>query len=270
MLVGIIVAIPALRVRGVNLAIVTLAFAVAVDKVVFANKSVNGGFAGAQVEAPQLIVEPRDVSYKILGMKAGDGLQPNPMTAIFCLIVVVILAYAVANLRRSATGRRMLATRSNERAAAAAGVNVSGMKILAFAVSAFIAGVGGAVIAYRSGSVTVDKFTYVQSLTFLAFAYIGGITSVYGAISGGFIVAGGLVFTFLERILHVPSEFTLILGGIGLIFSAIMNPEGLAGAVRHTGAQLKALIGLRKAQATPPPGAPPAAEPELATTAGGH
>jgi len=238
-LVGVLVAVPALRVRGVNLAIVTLAFAVATDKFLFANNSVNGGFAGAKVETPDIIVEPRNVTYRILGLKAGDGLQPNPMTAIFCLIIVVLMCYAVANLRRSATGRRMLATRSNERAAAAAGVNVAGMKILAFGISAFIAGVAGAVIAYRSGGVTTDRFTYVQSLTFMAFAYIGGISSVYGAVSGGFIAAGGIFFTFLSNVAHVPSEFTLILGGLGLIFAAIQNPEGLAGAPRIVWARIQ-------------------------------
>ncbi len=266
MLVGVIVAIPALRVRGVNLAIVTLAFAVAVDRFIFANKGVNGGFAGAKVDAPKLIVEPRDVKYKIAGLTAGDGLQPNPMTTIFCLIVVVILCYAVANLRRSATGRRMLATRSNERAAAAAGVNVSGMKVLAFAISAFIAGVGGAVIAYRSGSVTTDKFTYITSLTFLAFAYIGGITSVFGAISGGFLVAGGLVFTFGDRVLGIPSEFTLMLGGLGLIFAAIQNPEGIAGAVRHAGGLLRA----KRAAASPPPDVGSSSPQPATASVGGH
>lgn len=257
MIVGLVVALPALRVRGVNLAIVTLAFAVAVDKFVFSNKSVNGGFAGAKVNAPKVIVEPRDVKFNIIGITAGDGKQPNPMTAVFCLIVVVILCYAVANLRRSATGRRMLATRSNERAAAAAGVNVSGTKILAFALSAFIAGVGGAVIAYRSGSVTIDKFAYTQSLTFLAFAYIGGISSVYGAISGGFLVAGGLVFTFMDRVLGIPQEFTLILGGLGLIFAAIQNPEGIAGVVRQVGIQLR-----HKRAGTAPP--------SVVSSGGGH
>jgi branched-chain amino acid transport system permease protein len=240
MLVGIVVAVPALRVRGVNLAIVTLAFAVAVDKAVFANVSVNGGFAGAQVDAPKLILEPRDVQFNILGFTAGDGLQPNPMTPIFCLVVVVIVAYAVANLRRSATGRRMMATRSNERAAAAAGVSVAGTKVLAFAVSAFIAGIGGAVIAYRSGSVTVDKFDFYKSLTFLAFAYLGGIASVSGSIAGGFLVAGGLLFTFMDDYLGVPSEFTLILGGLGLIISAIQYPEGVSGQLRQIGLAINA------------------------------
>ena len=169
-LVGLVVAIPALRVRGVNLAIVTLAFAVAVDKVLFGNSSVTGGFKGAPVNTPKVFAQARDVKFRILGVVAGDGQQPNPMTAVFCLVVVVLLCYGVANLRRSATGRRWLATRSNERAAAAAGVNVSGTKLLAFGVSAFIAGIGGAVFAYRSGTVASDKFDYLDSLTYFAFA----------------------------------------------------------------------------------------------------
>ncbi len=239
-LVGVLVAVPALRVRGVNLAIVTLAFAIAVDKAVFANSSVNGGFFGAKVTTPKLFTEARGVKYKIAGFTAGDGKIPNPMTTIFLLVAVVILCYAVANLRRSATGRRMLATRSNERAAAAAGVNVQGTKILAFAVSSFVAGVGGALLAYRFSSATPDKFDYLKSLTFLAFAYLGGISSVYGAISGGVLVAGGIGFTFLTNVLHVSDQFTLILGGLGLIIAAIRNPEGVAGAIRTT------LLGLKR------------------------
>lgn len=229
---GLIVAIPALRVRGVNLAIVTLAFAVAVDKAVFANQSFNGGLFGAKVDTPKLFTESRSVRYRILGMLAGDGKQPNPMTAIFVLVVVVILCYLVANLRRSATGRKLLATRSNERAAAAAGINVSGMKVLAFATSAFIAGIGGAVFAYRTGAVAADRFDYLDSMTFFAFAYLGGIACVSGAIGGGLLVSGGLFFTFLQRVLHVPEEFTLILGGLGLITTAVLNPEGISGAAR--------------------------------------
>jgi branched-chain amino acid transport system permease protein len=237
--VGVLVAVPALRVRGVNLAIVTLAFAVAVDQAIFKNPSVNGGLKLAPVNVPEVIDQNRGTTYTILGfLTAGDGKQPNPMTAIFVLIVAVLLCYAVLNIRRSATGRRMLATRSNERAAAAAGVNVSGTKILAFAVSACIAGLGGAVMAYRFGNVTPDKFDYTKSLIFFAFAYLGGIACVSGAMWGGLLVAGGLSFTFLQNILHVPAEFTLILGGLGLIFTAVQNPEGIAGAVRQAREQI--------------------------------
>jgi branched-chain amino acid transport system permease protein len=237
-IVGLFVALPALRVRGVNLAIVTFAFAVAVDDMVFKNNSVKGTFKGAPVRVPNSINPNRLKPIHILGLKIGDGTNPNPMTAIFCLVVVVILCYLVANLRRSTTGRQMLSIRSNERAAAAAGVNVSGTKILAFGVSAFIAGIGGAVIAYQSGNATPDKFDYRQSLLILAFAYLGGIASVSGALVGGVLVAGGLFFTFLDSTLHISADFTLMLGGLGLILSAILNPEGIAGGIRSDGMKL--------------------------------
>jgi len=236
---GILVALPALRVRGVNLAIITLACAVTADELLFKNQSVNGGLVGAKVNAPDWVDPNKPSTYKILFWTAGDGKLPNPMTTIFCLVIVVVLCYAVANLRRSTTGRQMVAVRSNERAAAAAGVSVSGTKLLAFAVSAFIAGIGGAVIAYRSGGVTADRFTFLQSIVFFAFAYLGGISSVAGAVVGGLIVSGGLGFTFLENIVGVSSEFELLLGGLGLIVTAILNPDGQAGRISAEFARLK-------------------------------
>lgn len=252
LVVGLLVALPALRVRGVNLAIVTFAFAVAVDDMVFKNSSVSGTYKGAPVDVPDW-VNPNNPSRRFLGLDVGDGKLPNPSTAIFCLVAVVVLCALVANLRRSTTGRQMLAMRSNERAAAAAGVNVAGTKLLAFAISAFIAGIGGAVIAYRSGNATADKFEYTKSLVFFAFAYLGGISSVAGAIAGGSLVAGGLVFTFLERSLAVPSEFTLLLGGLGLIVAAVQNPEGIAGRLARDARRLADRL---RPRARPAPTAP--------------
>ena len=87
---GLLVALPALRVRGVNLAIVTFAFAVAVDDIVFQNNSVNGGFNGALGEGAELDRPEQAGKLPLPRLTAGDGLQPNPMTAIFCLVVVVV------------------------------------------------------------------------------------------------------------------------------------------------------------------------------------
>lgn len=253
---GVLVALPALRVRGVNLAIATLAFGVVVDNMVFANSAVNGGFDGATAKPPKLIDTNSQAVHKVLGIKIGDGTQPNPLTLVFCLMVVVVLCYVVANLRRSLTGRQMLATRANERAAAAAGVNVAATKVLAFGLSAFIAGIGGAVIAYRSGNVTPDKFTYDKSLVFFAFAYLGGITSVSGALVGGLLVSGGLGFTFLNDQIGLPNEFVLLLGGVGLILTAVANPEGVAGKVRSDVLAFRRRLQARRDSGVQP-GAPP-------------
>ena len=229
--VGLIVAVPALRIRGVHLAIVTLAFGLAMDRFVFDNPTVNGGLDGATVARPDLIDQTNAQTWSLGPLTIGDGLQPNPMTTVFCLVVAVVLCYLVANLRRSTAGRQMLAVRSNESAAAAAGVHVARTKALAFGVSACIAGIGGAVIAYRQGAANQNAFSYEQSLVIFAFAYLGGITRVSGAVVGGLLVSGGLGFAFGEEVLGIPEDMTLLLGGLGLVATAILHPEGIAGAL---------------------------------------
>jgi len=242
--VGVLLALPALRIRGVNLAIVTLAVGLAADRALFANEDVNGGLQRAVVDTPDMLRQAKSSTWTVLGfLTAGDGKQPNPMTGLFCLIFAALLCYLVANLRRSNTGRHFLSVRSNERAAASSGINVSGTKALAFAVSAFIAGVAGAVIAYRSGSATPQRFTYQQSLAFFAFAYLGGLSRVSGAIAGGLIAGGGLVFVFLKEALSVPEEFTLLLGGLAVILTAIINPEGIAGGLKHQAELIRGRFG---------------------------
>lgn len=229
--VGAAVAVPALRIRGVSLAIVTLAFGLAMDRFVFDNPIVNGGIDGAPVVRPELIDPTRSEVRRIGPFTIGDGLQPNPLTAVAVLLVAAALCVLVANLRRSTLGRHMLAVRANESSAAAAGVDVARTKVLAFALSAAIAGLGGAVVAYRQGRATQDVFTYEQSLVLFAFAYLGGITRVSGAVVGGLLVSGGLAFTLGEELLGVPGGSTLLLGGAGLVVTAILYPDGIAGAV---------------------------------------
>src|SRR3954468_729856 len=256
---GLLTAIPALRVRGVHLAVVTLAAAVAIESFVFKNPNWSGGLNGANVPPPRLgglKFGPNDPGRLNAIGYHGDGKLPNPWFGIFCLVVVVILSVMVTNLRRSASGRRMLAVRSNERAAAAAGVSVAGTKLLAFGLAAFIAGIGGGLSGYRFGSVTPLYFGSLASLAFLAFAYLGGISSVGGAVAGGSLVAGGVCFTALKHWFHVGDQFTLLLGGVGLILTAILNPEGIAGALSDTRRRIVAAARIRRRPArqvsTPP------------------
>ncbi len=224
MLVGLLVALPALRVRGVNLAIITFAFAVAMDAFLFQNPGVSGGFLGAPVKVPKA-VDP------IQTATIGRGSGANVWFGIMCLAVVVVIGGAVVNLRRSATGRRLLATRSNERAAAAAGVDVAATKRTAFAIAAFIAGLGGALVSVEISRADATYFGDVQSLTFFAFAYLGGIACISGAVTAGLLVPGGVIFYTLQSVFHMPPEFTLILGSLGVIVTAVLNPEGIAGGV---------------------------------------
>lgn len=233
-LVGLLIAVPAVRIRGVYLAAVTFAAAIAIENLVFRNPAWSGGDDGARVPPPSFLgwdFGPNDPgSLAIVGYE-GDGKLPNPWFGVVCLFVVLGLAGLVVNVRRSAYGRRMLAVRSNERAAAAAGVSVTGTKLLAFGLAAFIAGLAGALSGYRFGSVSPGYFGGFASLTFLAFAFLGGITTVSGAVVGGILVGGGLSFTALDQLLGIGSEYTLLIGGLGLILNAVLNPEGIVGAM---------------------------------------
>jgi branched-chain amino acid transport system permease protein len=225
---GLVVAASALRVRGVNLAIVTIAAAVALKSFVFDNTSWGGGVTGSPTPSPTLFGFD-------LGPEASyswtDGKLPSPVFGFVCLAVVLALALFVASLRRSTLGQQMLAVRSNERAAAASGVSVRDVKLAAFGIAAFIAGIAGSMYAYDFGSVSADQYAINAGLAFIAFAYLGGITTVTGALFGGLIVTDGLGIHAIETWTHLSTQWELVFGGLALIFTVMTSPEGIAGAI---------------------------------------
>ena len=119
----------------------------------------------------------------------------------------------VANLRRSDLGQRMLAVRSNERAAAAAGINVRNVKLAAFGIASFIAGIAGALYGYNFSSVTVSRFSALTALSLIALAYVGGITMVSGAVFAGLISVEALFPYALEKWFGVSGNWALLFGG---------------------------------------------------------
>jgi branched-chain amino acid transport system permease protein len=245
---GILVAFPALRIRGVQLAVMTLAFGVAVQGLIFNNPVLDGTISSASVPSPSIFgfhFGPLDPS------SLGDGKVPSPWFGIFCLIVVCLAAWLTVGIRSSAWGRRMLAVRANERSAAAVGISIRSTKMVAFGIASFIAGIGGALSGYRFGSVTPEYFAVMQSLLFLAFAYMGGIASVTGAVIGGFLVTNGLTFAVLQEWFGISPEYANLVGGVGLILTVVLNPEGIAGAMRLT--FLKFSLGRRLAGVPDPP-----------------
>ena len=226
MVFGVLVGLPALRVRGTNLAIITLAGGVAIAEFVFKNPRYVGDVTtgGAQVPNPQL-------GGWDLGLILDDNASRR-IFPLFLLVIAVVLALAVVNLRRSPTGRRMLAVRSNERAASAAGIDVARTKILVFAMSSFVAGIGGCLIAYRFGSVSAVSFGTVASLAALAVAYLGGITCVSGAVTSGMLATAGVAFFALSELNDSSGPWQTFISGILLIVMAVLNPNGIAGGVR--------------------------------------
>jgi branched-chain amino acid transport system permease protein len=224
---GLAVAASALRVRGVSLAVVTLAAAVAIEQFGFLNTTWGGGTSSSPVPSPG-----------IFGLDLGpygpfrgvDGKVPSPVFGFFVVAITVALGLLVANLRRSSLGQRMLAVRSNERAAAAVGIDVRKVKLAAFGISSFIAGVGGALYGYNFSSVTVTRFSALTALSLIAFAYVGGITMVSGAVVAGLISVEALFPYALEKWLGIAGNWALLFAGVALIATLLQNPEGVAGA----------------------------------------
>jgi branched-chain amino acid transport system permease protein len=225
-MVGLIVGVSALRVRGASLAVVTLAGVIAIEQFGFANSRWGAGPNGSPVGQPKLFGAAIGGNASFRGL---DDKLPSPVLGFVYLVAVIALCLLVANLRRSVLGQQMLAVRANERAAAAAGVNVARVKIAAYAISSFIAGTAGWMYAYNFGSVSAARFGILIALGFVAFAYIGGITMVSGAVIGGLVATEGLVPHFFQTLLGISGNWTLLVGGLILIVTLIQNPEGVAG-----------------------------------------
>jgi branched-chain amino acid transport system permease protein len=250
--IGLIVGASALRVRGASLAVVTIAGVVAIEQFGFANRRWGAGATGSPVEDPELFGVNIGSTAGFGGLTGGT---PSPVLGFVYLIVVIALGLLVANLRRSVLGQQMLAIRANERAAAAAGIDVARVKVIAYAISSFIAGTAGWMYAYNFGSVSAARFGFVYALAFVAFAYIGGITMVSGAVIGGLVATEGLVPHFFEELLGISGNWTLLVGGLLLIVTVIQNPDGVAGTT-YRKQQLKARRTIAAGPSDPMPATP--------------
>jgi branched-chain amino acid transport system permease protein len=221
---GVAVGLPALRIRGVQLAVVTLAAGVAIEHLVFRNPQLSSA-SGNFIPSPELFGVD-------LAVRRGTDIARWPF-GLLVLAVLAMAAMAVANLGRSDTGRAMLAVRSNERAAAAAGIDVARTKLVAFVLSSFLAGLAGSLLGYSRGQLSADSFGVVVSLSLLAFAYLGGITSVGGALVAGALAPLGIGYVVLDRSIDLGDRYLLV-SGLLLVATAVANPTGIAGRVRST------------------------------------
>ncbi|MGB3734177.1 MAG: ABC transporter permease [Ilumatobacter sp.] len=236
-LVGVVVGLPAVRIRGVQLAVVTIATAIAIQALYLENEVITQLRAGI----PAYVREPTFFGADI-GARSERAQNENPLFALFGGVVLALTAIGIANLRRTGVGRRFLAVRANERAAASAGINVARTKLLAFAMSAGIAGIGGVMIGFRQVEVSSANFLYGFSLAVLATAFLAGITSINGAILAGMLLsAGALIPAFGTYMLGDAGleSFLPVITGMGIIVTAIIHPEGIApffgDGMRHAG-----------------------------------
>jgi sulfate-transporting ATPase len=215
--IGSLVAIPALRTRGITLAIVTLGLGLVVSETVFNNPSLTGGITGVQIG-----------STDIFGFQISEATAPAHY-AVVVLVLLVLLGAMVSNVRRGRVGRRLIALRANERGAAALGLNVFELKVYAFAVSSAIAAVAGVIMAYTYASVVFQVFTPLNSIQILSFAVIGGIGYISGTIPGAVLVAGGLAAYIFDALFgNSLTNWLALASGVGVVVNLRVARDGLA------------------------------------------
>ncbi|WP_420452300.1 ABC transporter permease [Ilumatobacter sp.] len=218
--IGTLVSVPGLRVRGVQFAIVTLAVAVVFDDLLFRSPTFVGGDGIARVTSPVLFGVD-------LGI-AGGGQFPQRRFGFAVLAVTVVCALALEAVRRGSLGRRFRAVRSNEGAAAAGGIDVVRTKIVGAAIASAVAGTAGVVFAYRSTTFTGAGLGAQEGLALLALAYLGGIGSTAGAVIGGLLAPSGVLIVVLLGGGSTIEQY--LLTGSALVVVAVRYPYGLVGA----------------------------------------
>jgi branched-chain amino acid transport system permease protein len=260
-IVGMVVAIPAFRLRGAQLAVVTVAAGVALQDFVFGNPSFTP-VSGLNVPAPKI------GSFSLSVRHGSDVATLRFGFTVLVILVLISLLYVL--FAGGETGRLFLAVRSNERAAASAGIAVSRVKLVAFALSGFVAGIGGCLIGYSRGQLSFSSFSVFAGMEILAVAYLGGITSLTGALIASALGPLGIVYVFINSEINFGKYYQLI-AGIGLVLTAVLNPDGIAGQNRQLYERCRHKLRRRKAsRSTPSGGAPVDASDDLAVTAAGR
>jgi ABC-type branched-subunit amino acid transport system ATPase component/branched-subunit amino acid ABC-type transport system permease component len=216
---GLLFAIPAVRIRGTTLAILTLSLGMAINAVVFQNAGWTGGLAGTTVGV-----------LKVFGLNI-DYIEHPQRYATAVLIVVVVSATLVSVVRRSALGYRMLAVRENELAATAIGVDVARTKAVAFAVSSGIAAIAGVCLAFQGHTVEFTSFDVLESLFIVGYAVVGGVGMIGGALLGATLADGGPGAYAINQLGGLGAYLNIIIASL-LILNVLTVGDGAAVAFR--------------------------------------
>jgi branched-chain amino acid transport system permease protein len=217
LIAGVILGFPALRLSGLYLAIVTMGFGVIVHRIIIELHVWTGGSDGMHVPVAQLF-----------GMEMSTDRSQYYLIYVFAILMTV----SAKRLTTTKIGRAMAAIRDSEEAAQSSGIHLGRYKVLIFAVSAFYAGVGGALYAHTTRFITTDYFNILLSIQFLVMVIVGGIGSIYGA------VLGALFITFLPELIRVAKDFLppdvaqfndlqAISFGLVMLFFILFEPLGL-------------------------------------------
>ena len=215
--VGIVIAVPAIRIRGLQLAVVTLAAAVAITEVFMANESLMGKGAKSNFSVPP----PRWLGIDITVDPSVS--RDRYALIIFCCAWLVLSIAAVVGIRNGTTGRNFLAVRANESAASSLGVNVSNTKLLGFGIASAIAGMAGVLTAYQQTVLQISTWDAISGINNVSLLFLGGVGHIGGAIIGAAISPAGILSTTSSegQILRTTASGAL------MIAIAIFRPDGL-------------------------------------------
>jgi branched-chain amino acid transport system permease protein len=217
--VGIVVGLPALRLKGIYLAIATLAFGVIVEEILARWDSLTGGNSGLHVKPIELF---------------GARLEGDAGFYYLVLGLTTVCCVALANLLRSPTGRAFVAIRDSEISAACLGVNLARTKTLSFALSAALTGIGGALYAHKVSFISPEQFTLLVSIELVTIVILGGVGSLHGAVLGAaFIIVLPQLIAIAKD--YLPAGVAGAAGlqstvfGLVLIGFILFEPMGLYG-----------------------------------------
>ncbi len=229
---GALVGLPALRIKGIHLALVTLGLAIVFQPLSKRFPKFTGGVSGKGIEAK--FVAPS-------WWPSDTRMATAVYRYLFCIVIVVLALWATWNLVNSRFGRSMRALRDNDTAAAVYGVDLISARLQTFAVSAGLAGLCGALQVVLVPFVSQEKFTPQQSLVIYATAVIGGLGTIWGSVLGvvartvvgaaGKAVAGADGLGPIGEFFDLLDEAAFVFG-VGLILLTFMFPRGLAGIKR--------------------------------------
>ncbi|GJD40847.1 ATP-binding cassette domain-containing protein [Methylobacterium bullatum] len=217
-LFGVLLAYPTVRVRGVYLAVVTIAFGLIVENVAIEWQSLTGGTTGLSgIPGPNILGFPL-TGYAFYGVLAVT------------LFTVTLLAH---HLKWSPYGRAMLAVSQSETAARSLGVNVTAIRTLAFVVAAMTAGIAGSFYAFLNAYISPDIFTFSDSIRFLLMVILGGAASTFGP------VIGAAVLTYLPELLQQFAEWQKFAYGALLLLVMFGLPRGILGTLSNLSGRLR-------------------------------
>ncbi|WP_421699795.1 branched-chain amino acid ABC transporter permease [Ancylobacter sp.] len=224
-IVGALIGFPALRVSGLYLAMVTLGFSEIVQWVIKHWKSVTGGPDGVSVPAPVLF---------------GHRFYGDYPTFYIVVVVALAMTLLAQAIIRSKLGRAFVAIRDSEIAAQCSGIKVARTKVLAFAISAFYAGIGGSLFSLTQSYITPENFGFYQTTLHFCIVIVGGAASLAGPI------IGSIILTWLPEVLRNAQALQEIGYGLMLILFVIFAPRGIAGFLIDKGILPRERFSLRR------------------------